>query len=310
MARGSNGGGTAVAQRPEGSDPKAVRELLERSADRIAAAIPEHFTAERVIQVVTTLVYRTPRLQECDRNSIYAAVMRGSSLGLDFEPALGEAWLIPRYNKNIRGYECQFQPGYQGLRKLATRGGEVSFIQSRLVHERDVFDYEYVPELVFKHKPHLGRDKGAVLFVYSLGRLKGCQEPLIEVMDTEEIEGIHQRSESYQTAQRKGEPEYGPWVSDWGEMAKKTVLKRLCKSLPRSLELAKAIEADDEEYTGGDRVIVTQGRPSGRALGNAGVLAALGAPDEEPAFEPGTSGQITTEADEQAFEDAIERGEV
>jgi hypothetical protein len=73
-------------------------------------------------------------------------------------------------------------------------------------------------------------------------------------MTAGEVEGIHHRSDNYKTAQKKGWAERGPWVSDWAEMAKKTVLKRLCKSLDRTTDperfarLAQAIDLDNRQY--------------------------------------------------------------
>jgi recombinational DNA repair protein RecT len=153
-----------------------------------------------------------------------------------------------------------------------------------------------ISKLRFVHRPHFGADSGPATHVYGRARLRSG-DWLIEVMTAAEVEAIRGRSQAADS---------GPWVTDWNEMAKKTVIKRLCKALPRSTELAEAIDADNADYA---LEAPSRARPAGRALGNAGVLAALGAPDEEPAFAEGTSGQITTEADEQAFEDAIERGE-
>jgi recombination protein RecT len=297
MARGSNGGGTTVEKAPAPSpDREKVNAFLARYQDRIGAALPRHLTPERMMQVVSMLTFRTPKLADCDRGSLIASVIQASALGLDLTPSLCEAYLIPRWNKNARVLECQFQPGYQGLTKLARQSGEVAFIQANLVRAGDEFQVFYDPELRFVHRPHFGADSGPATHVYGRARLRSG-DWLIEVMTAAEVEAIRGRSQAADS---------GPWVTDWNEMAKKTVIKRLCKALPRSTELAEAIDADNADYA---LEAPSRARPAGRALGNAGVLAALGAPDEEPAFAEGTSGQITTEADEQAFEDAIERGE-
>jgi recombination protein RecT len=64
-----------------------------------------------------------------------------------------------------------------------------------------------------------------------------------EVMSRSEIDGIRSRSKSSGS---------GPWVTDYPEMARKTVLRRLCKYLPMSSELASAMESEESE---GDFVI-------------------------------------------------------
>lgn len=250
-----------------------------------------------MVQVVTTLVFRTPRLQECDRGSIMSAVMRTSSLGLDLEPSACEAYLVPRYNKYTGGQECQFQPGYQGLRKLAMRTGRYALVEARLVYERDIFLVAYEPDLVMSHTPHLGEDRGRVLYAYGFAK-QANGERQVKVLNVREIEeSHHQRSESYRTAQRKGKPEEGPWVTDWAEMARKSALIALCKDLEKSHELIEALASEFEihrDEDGGPAVLV---RRSGGGSRSEALYRQLDGPPPEPTFEPGTPGVIRSEAD-------------
>jgi recombination protein RecT len=250
-ARQQAPGPPAQAQVQEAAPPpKTIRDVLNQHVDRIATVLPKHMTPDRMIALVANIVYRTPRLQECDPFSIVSSVQQASALGLEMIPTMGEAYLVPvwnsKLNKDQGGYECQFRPGYRGLAKLARNTG-VIYVKSVLVHREDVFIHEYDPDLVFRHVPHRGKDRGEVTDVYSVAKLPSGDH-LIEVMNTEEIEAIHRRSENYLYSQRAKKAEFGPWVSDWGEMARKTAVKRLCKSLPMSPELAEAIEADNRDY--------------------------------------------------------------
>lgn len=291
MAR-TNGGlatqdrpANGVANRPTDEAKLSIRSLMEASADRLAAALPKHMTPERITQVVSTLVYRTPKLQECHPHSIFAAVLRACSLGLDLEPAMNEAFLIPRWNNQAKVTECQFQPGYQGLRKLACNSGQVEFIQARVIHAGDHFQYAYNPDLIFSHVPCRGGERGKVTDIYAYAKLASGDQ-LIEVMSRDEIEAIRARSQSANS---------GPWVTDWSEMGKKTVIKRLCKSLPRSLDLARAIEADDEDYQSGNAPQVRLS-PGGNGRGVAALVGRL----EEPEFSAnqGVERPVYSEADE------------
>jgi hypothetical protein len=56
------------------------------------------------------------------------------------------------------------------------------------------------------------------------------------VMTKTEVDGIRGRSKSGQR---------GPWVTDYEEMGKKTVIRKLCKYLPLSIELDTAVELDN-----------------------------------------------------------------
>ncbi len=56
-------------------------------------------------------------------------------------------------------------------------------------------------------------------------------------MSKDEVEAIRKRSRSGSS---------GPWVTDWNEMAKKTVFRRHSKWLPLSPDLRDAIEKDED----------------------------------------------------------------
>jgi recombination protein RecT len=256
---------------PARTPDQSVKAMLTAAADRLQAVLPKHLTPERMAQVVSTMVYRTPKLAECSPHSIVAAVFQAAELGLDLSTAMGEAYLVPRWNSKARCNECTFLPGYKGLVKLARQSGEIASIQARLVRKADVFRYCFTPDLDFYHEPDVLPAEGdAVTHAYAVAKLANG-EHLIEVMSRDEIEAIRARSQSRDA---------GPWVTDWCEMAKKTVLRRLCKVLPRSIELAQAIEADEAEYRTDDRAEV---RPAGSRA--AALADRLGAPPALPAPE-------------------------
>jgi recombination protein RecT len=293
-ARQAAPGPPAQAPAPARSQPmtKELSGFLEEQSDRIAKALPKHLTPERLIQVVTQVVHRTPKLQECNRYSILAAMIQASTLGLDLAPALGEAYLIPRKNKD-GVMEAHFQPGYRGLAKLARNSGGCVYVKAMLVHTADIFHYEYRPDLEFRHVPHLGQGRGPMTHAYAVAKLP-TGEHLIEVMTAEELDEIHRRSEGYKNAQRYNQSETGPWVTDRGEMEKKTVLKRLAKSLPMSPELAEAVEADNQDYS--DDLL--PGRVGARLPARRGVAGLRQQLElDEPTLPPSPS-RVYSEADD------------
>jgi recombination protein RecT len=214
-----------------------VRGLLTQMKGQLAMALPKHITADRMIRVALTCVQRTPKLLDCDPTSLLGAIVQSSQLGLEPDGITGQAYLIPY------GNQVQFIPGYRGLVDLARRSGRVTTIYARAVHEQDEFVRVYGTEEKLEHVPSESPEPGPLTFAYAVARFKdgGVQ---FECMSRREIDAIRSRS---QAANK------GPWVTDYEEMAKKTVIRRLCKMLPLSPELATAVARDEQAERGIDQ---------------------------------------------------------
>jgi recombination protein RecT len=210
----------------------------DKFREALADVAPRQMTPERIVKIAMVAMSRAPRLLECTPQSVLQSVMKSAELGLDCVGTLGQGYLVPYYNSKIQAYECQFIAGYQGLIELARRSGNIARIESRVVYENDQFDFEYGLNQRLVHKPQFTGERGKILCVYALAELKDGSKQL-EVMTIEEVEGIRNRSKA---------KESGPWVTDFSEMARKTVVRRLAKYLPLSPELVKVIEADDQQY--------------------------------------------------------------
>lgn len=204
--------------------------------EQLGRALPRHLTPDRFIRVATTALTRTPKLQQCTPESFMECLLSLSQYGL--EPDGREAHLIPFYNQRAQVTVCTLIIDYKGLVKLVRNSGEVQDIHADVVCENDEFSYEFGTKAHLSHKPKLG-DRGDVLASYSYVKLKDGSESF-DVMSKEEIEAIKGRSKSGSD---------GPWVTDWNEMAKKTVFRRHSKWLPISSELVKqAIDQHDEDF--------------------------------------------------------------
>jgi recombination protein RecT len=212
--------------------PATIRDHLEsdRFKSAVAAALPSHLKPERFLRVGLTAMTRNPKLEQCDQASFFAAMLTLSQLGLEPDGRL--AHLIPFENRKRGVVECQLIIDYKGLVDLAMRSGTIAKLHADVVCEHDEFDFDRGE--ILKHKFKLGEDRGAVLGAYSLCRFKDGTEKA-EVMSSKEVEAIRNRS-------RAGNS--GPWVTDWNEMAKKTVFRRLSKWLPLSPEYRDALDHD------------------------------------------------------------------
>jgi recombination protein RecT len=207
-----------------------VAEMMEKNRDSIAAALPKHLTVERLTRVALGELRTTPKLLECQPASLMNAIVKASQLGLEVGSGMGHAYLVPYKT------ECQLIIGYRGMIALARRSGEITSINARVVYANDDFMLEYGLEERLRHIPSTAEDPGAVTHVYAVAKLKdgGIQ---YEVMTRAEVEAIRKRSKAGNA---------GPWVTDWNEMARKTVMRKLFKYLPMSIEMADAMSAETD----------------------------------------------------------------
>ncbi len=116
---------------------KTVGAALEQMKPQLQAALPKHITPERLVRVALSAIQNTPKLLECDRNSLFRAVLTSAQLGLEPDGILGQAYLIPFAGK------VQFIPGYKGLIDLARRSGEVLNIIAKEVYKNDEFTVDW-----------------------------------------------------------------------------------------------------------------------------------------------------------------------
>lgn len=221
-------------------------ELLNRYKEQIAMALPRHLTPERMIRVALTAVSRNPMLQKCNPATVAGCVVQASILGLEPDGVLGEAYLVPFYNRkannNKGGYECQLIPGYQGLLKLVRNTGELKMVDVQEVCANDEFDFEKGMDPYLRHKPAVG-DRGEVQ-KYWAGAVLVNGGKQFEVMTKLEIE-LHRDKYS-----QSAEKDFSPWKTSPEWMYKKTVLRKLVKLLPKSAQAQLAVAIDERAEAG------------------------------------------------------------
>lgn len=216
-----------------------VRQLLTKSKEQIRMALPKHMSPERMMRIAMTSVQRTPKLLECDPITLLGAIIQSAQLGLEPDGATGQAYLIPFRNNKKNRMEVQFIPGYKGLMALARRSGEIGSIEAREVYEQDYFEFEFGLNPVLRHKAARlpEKDRGKITYFYAIARIKNFDLPQFVVLSKEEVDDIRSRSKS---------SDNGPWVTDYVAMGSKSAIRRLCKFLPQSAELATAIALDEK----------------------------------------------------------------
>ena len=225
--------------------PLTFKQLIEKWKPDIERALPKYMDAERVLQIATTTVRRTPELMKCTASSLIGGIIQGAQLGLELG-LLGECYLVP-FRNNKRGImEAQFIIGFKGMLKLVRNSGDIKAVLSSVVHSNDIFFYKRGLESdEFEHVPWDMREDteapdkpGEIRGVYLIVRLKDGGY-IFHHMTQKRVEMVRARSKAKDS---------GPWVTDYEEMMMKTIV-RYCFNrgwLPCSVEAHKVIAGADE----------------------------------------------------------------
>ncbi|WP_406944513.1 recombination protein RecT [Halobacillus sp. SY10] len=210
-----------------------IQAYLKKMGPEFERALPKHMDADRLGRIAMTTIRQNPKLLECSIPSLMGAVMQAAQLGL--EPGLiGHCYLVPFYNGKMKETDVQFIIGYKGMIDLARRSGHIESIYAHTVHENDEFEYELGLHQKLVHKPSTG-ERGDMTFVYSVAHFKdgGYQ---FEVFSRNDVDKVKERSKA---------GKFGPWQTDYEEMAKKTVIRRMFKYLPISVEIQNQATNDE-----------------------------------------------------------------
>lgn len=270
---------TAIAKEKKTA---TIRDTLksEGMLAELNRVVPRHITGERMARVALTALLRIPTLNDCDQSSFFRCLLDLSQWGL--EPDGRRAHLIPFKNNKLGIFECQLIIDYKGYVELAYRSGLVKSIHADVIYEGDIFQYsmgevrDHVPWFL-RRDGMRPEDKGQVQGAYCRVELLGGTVKS-EVMDVEDVERIRKRSKAANS---------GPWVTDWNEMAKKTVFRRVAKWLPLSAEFRDAVERDDDNI-----ILDAESKPTTDKSRSQALLEKLTQQDE-PA-EPGPDEEEAT----------------
>lgn len=224
---------------PATQKANTIRELFNQASvqKELKRAIPKHLTVDRLLRVAMTSIQQTPKLLDCTQRSLLRCIMVCAELGLEPSNILGQAYLVPFSNKGT--LEAQLIPGYRGYIALARRSGEVQSVSAQVVYENDHFVIQYGLDDRLEHIPAEG-DRGNVRGAYVVFRYKDGSYSF-DYMPKSDIDAIKARSKAANS---------GPWVTDYGEMCKKTVIKRHAKLAPLSVEFQKASILEDLAHSG------------------------------------------------------------
>lgn len=233
---------------PKESPIAILRQQLDGMSGQFSAALPAHIPVERFSRVLMTAIQNNPDLLSADRKSLWNSAMKAAQDGLLPD---GREGAIVIYNTKERVRQpdntfkdhwvnkAQWMPMVQGIMKKARNSGEIASISAGVVYGGDQFRYwvdDDGEHLIYE--PCDNPDTETVRRVYAMAKLKDGTRR-IEVLTPTEVEKIRSISRS---------KDKGPWVQWWSEMAKKSAIRRLSKTLPMSTDLDDLIRRDDNLY--------------------------------------------------------------
>ena len=228
--------------------PTGITDLINKSIKELGRALPDHLSAERLARIALTCVRLNPDLTRCTPESFMGALFTAAQLGI--EPVAGRAYLLPFKNNHKKAdgswhsvMECQLIMGYKGLADLFYRHDKAVQLEWGVRHEKDDFAYEYGTRSFLRHVEAAG-DRGPVVGYYVIATLQGGGKPFKYMGAVDCLEHGRKHSKTYNS--KSGEfYESSPWVTATDSMCLKTVLIQLAKILPLSVQLQRAIAADE-----------------------------------------------------------------
>lgn len=209
---------------------------LDASLNAVSEALPNDFNKARFLQNTISVIRANPTLMSYNSNELLTCCLKSAYLGLDFMNQ--EAWIVP-----YSGHP-QWQMGYKGACKFVKKYSirPLADIYAKAVRKGDELEYgvrDNKPFIEWKPVPF---NNSEVVGVFAVASFKDG-EILYEVMSKEDVDKIRKRSRASSS---------GPWVTDYEEMAKKTVLKRLAKNIETDFDNAEqrsAWESDNDEFS-------------------------------------------------------------
>lgn len=226
-----------------------MKDLVEAQLPAIQRQLGGAMNSDAFVRAVLSEVSKSPALMKSDPKTVLGAVMLAAQLRLEIGSGLGEFWLTSR--KDHGADICLPIIGYGGLVKLAMRSEFVLNVEAFVVREGDQFSFGANSDRgkFFDWQPLDFEESRPLIGVVAVARMRGGGTTWTYLTKTQ----IEERRPSYW--------QKTPWGSHPEQMAMKTAVRALAKFLPKSTDLGRALEADEQKVQhlkGMDEVQVTR----------------------------------------------------
>ncbi|MEO5368510.1 MAG: recombinase RecT [Magnetococcus sp. DMHC-1] len=208
----------------------------------ISQLVPKNVNKERLMQLALDAARINPSLLDCSKSSFMNAVLACAKTGLEPATPFNYIHFVPFRGKTGIS-EVQVILGYKGLMELALRTGKVKNFQVGTIKEGDQFKCQFGSQPWLAYTPAL-LDRGATVAFFALAMLVDGTSQFV-VINVDDVNRIRSKARG---ANLPG----SPWVEHFDSMGEKTALRKLCKTLQMSPELAAAIAIDEKSEVGKD----------------------------------------------------------
>jgi phage RecT family recombinase len=256
-----------------------IRDLMKTPElmGKLYEGLPRHLSPDRMTSLVLGCLRKNPKLLSCTQTSLFSAIAQASTLGLEMDGTLGQAYLVPY------GSECTLIVGYKGLLSLMRRSGEVSTITLEVVLEGDQFEYQLGDEPYIRHVPSEDPDRESKTITHAY-----CVVTLKDSGKQRSVWGrakLDAHMKMYSPSHTKSD---SPWRTSFGTMCKKTVVRDMVNRglVPVSAELQRLAmreEISEQSHIEGT-VINSNGAGNKMELATA-ALKSMMIPQEEEEVE-------------------------
>lgn len=217
-----------------------IKDTLQKSKqnllDLLPATLRSEDTIRRFLEGVGFSVWKNPDLALCDRPSLISAVIYCVRMGL--EPGAEDGCALVPFRTGGKRVVTPIAQ-YKGLIKRAIDTRSVRAVDTRLVYENDLFEWEEGTDAKIVHKPtKLGQPRGDVVGCYTIYTLPDGSKKHF-VMDKADVERIRNMAAAY-----KSKPNEGPWHDHFWAMGQKTCIRQGFKTIPVNSDLRTLLDTD------------------------------------------------------------------
>lgn len=214
-------------------------DAFKQSIQERQAISPED--AAKFVSMFESAVRKNPDLLSCSPKSIELAAYKLADLGLSPVDTFNQVYLYYRWNNTVKSNECVIDVGWRGLCTLAYKLCGIS-IESEVIFGGETFQCEKGTIPVLRHVIDINavRSEDNMVAVYAKATLPGGIQKY-EIMTKLQTDGIKKISIE------KNKKMTPAWANFYTEMARKSVVKRLCKQLNELEKINRIIDLESEE---------------------------------------------------------------